>query len=388
MGQKKNLIMSLRFTALEIGSGDAFLLEDSDKNWNCLFDAGGSKNKIISLLKRKGINRINLAICSHNDIDHANGFIGLLKSDLDIDEIWLPGTWSSVLKYVRDNGIGPEEIKCMVNVEHEYKERNLEDTGFLNADGSIIRLNEMIPLLDPKSIEPIEDFDDNLSVISEAVEQELHRFSMAWWSLYDEYYWLRSERKMEAKQPLLLLALDKIIQIGGLAYRKGCKIRWFDSVGSCKIKNMDYGFVALNSSEIVKVQKPKDAYSFSLLCCLTVENVYSMVFEYRKNGIPIIRFSADSDCTAQSTLYNGAIVTAPHHGSEANANVYGAIKGKDIIWVRSDRKSSKRPCPDFKALNNKYCLACYKNNTKCEICFEFNGNQWEYRNGIRCTCKP
>ena len=380
--------MDLKFTALEIGSGDAFLLEDSENNWNCLFDAGGSKSTIVTLLKKKfkkrKNNKLNLAICSHNDIDHTNGFIGLLQSDIEIDEIWLPGTWASVLKYVEDNGVGPDEIECMVNVEKEYFGQDSECPRIRENDKSTIA-----NLLDSETAVSIEDFDESLAAISEVIELESHDFSMKWF-LYNHYYWHRREKNMGAGHPSLLLALNKITLIGGLAYRKGCKIRWFNPFGPCNKKMIDYGFVALTSSKMMQVQKPKNAYSFAFLCCLTVENVYSIVFEYCDNDTPIIRFSADSDCYAQSVspYPENIIVTAPHHGSEANDRVYRMLQGNKIIWVRSDRKSSKRPCQAFKNLDNKYCLACYQKNSKCEICFTYDhsSKRWEYQNGIACHC--
>lgn len=80
--------MSLLFSALEVGQGDAFLLEKDD--WKCLFDSGGSKSGLESLLRKKKINHLNLAICSHNDFDHTNGFIGILGTrSVTIDEIWV-----------------------------------------------------------------------------------------------------------------------------------------------------------------------------------------------------------------------------------------------------------------------------------------------------------
>ena len=48
--------MSLSFSALEVGQGDAFLLEK--EGWNCLFDSGGSKKGLVSLLKKKKIQLI------------------------------------------------------------------------------------------------------------------------------------------------------------------------------------------------------------------------------------------------------------------------------------------------------------------------------------------
>ena len=126
---------------------------------------------------------------------------------------------------------------------------------------------------------------------------------------------------------------------------------------------------------------------------LTEVNKYSLVFEYLKDGIPIIRFSADSDCPCQSVYpyFENIIVTAPHHGSAANTNVYKSIKGYDIIWVRSDKVQNKknRPCQQFKQRNNKYCLACEKYNFVSEICFEYNTRhkKWDYIRGERCRCK-
>ncbi len=385
------ITMCTKFTALEIGSGDAFLLEDYDNDWNCLFDAGGSKNRIVYLLKRKRIEELNLAICSHNDVDHANGFIGLLQSNINIDEIWLPGTWASVLKYVKDKGVGLDEVEFLFNVKCEYNEKA--------TDGSTFRINEYAPfaeinnkkdIFDPESEETIENFDDSLSFFSGQIESKLFDYTMNLFPfLYPPFYWHNCKQGIEAKCHSLLLAIDRIIKIAGLAYQKGCKIKWFNPVDFCICKKVGYGFVALNSNEMSCVQKPRNAQGFALLCLLTVVNEYSLVFEYLKGNNPILRFSADSDCTCQSVPYNeNIIVTAPHHGSDANTIVYKQLVGDNIIWVRSDRKSGKRPCCYFKCLNIKYCLACKKYNFISEICFEYNtlNKQWVHIKGTQCMC--
>ena len=92
--------MCTKFTALTVREGDAFLLEDD--GWKCLFDSGRDES-IVDLLKIKGIDKLDLAICSHNDADHANGFIALFNSGFQINEIWLPGLWASVLQFIKDN---------------------------------------------------------------------------------------------------------------------------------------------------------------------------------------------------------------------------------------------------------------------------------------------
>ncbi len=378
--------MSTRFTALEIGSGDAFLLQDYVNDWNCLFDAGGNKKRIVYLLKRKGIKKLNLAICSHNDVDHANGFIGLLQSNLKIDEIWLPGSWASVLKYIKDNRIGPDEVESLGEVECEYYEKATDGSIFMiNEDVPFAKINnEKRPLFDSESKETIESFDDSLSYFSELIESRLHDYAMDYF-LYPYIYW------HHRKQGTLVLAIERIMIIAGLAYQKGCKIRWFNPVDNCASKKVDYGFKTLNSFEMLRVQKPVNALCFALCCLLTKVNKYSLVFEYYNEDVPIIRFSADSDntCQSKSPYPKNIIVTAPHHGSDANTIVYKQLDGDKIIWVRSDRKSSKRPCCDFKCLNVKYCLACQRNNFISEICFEYDilRKRWVNISGQQCWCK-
>lgn len=378
--------MSTKFTALEIGSGDAFLLEEPENNWKCLFDAGGSKGTIVSLLKKKKIVNIDLAICSHNDIDHANGFIGLLQSDIQIDEIWLPGTWASVLKYVKDNGIRPEEADSLVDVVYEYYGKASNgSSSLIDNDVPQAEIYNDRDLFDSESEETIDNFDDSLYCFSELIDlykMNLHPFL--------HHYWYLCKQGIGIKYLSLVVAIDRIMIIAGLAYQKGCKIRWFNPVNSCTRNSVYYGFVALNSNEMFCVQKPKNALNFALLCSLTVENEYSLVFEYLKDEIPILRFSADSNCTCQSRSYDeDIIVTAPHHGSEANDVVYNNLMGNKIIWVRSDSKSRKRPCSVFKGLKKKYCLACKRTNNITEICFEYDNSKkhWIHVKGVQCMCK-
>ena len=377
------ITMCTKFTALEIGSGDAFLLEDC--HWNCLFDAGGSKNRIVSLLNRKGIEKLNLAICSHNDVDHANGFIGLLQSKIKIDEIWLPGTWASILQYVKDNGVGPEEVEWMDTIERKFSKKSFEGLNYIkNEDSTKVLGVEAENLIDIESYLSLEEFNDTLSFFSEQIEMGMKIKRIIGVKEYN--YYLRGRIGLLS----LSLKLDKIITIAGLAYRNGCKVRWFEPVDYCTCTKVDYGFAALNSYERTRVQKPKNAYAFAILYMLTIENEYSLVFEYCNKDVPIIRFSADSDCTYQSVspYPENIIVTAPHHGSEANAIVYNKLVGDNIIWVRSDRKSGKRPCDVFKCLNIKYCLACKKKKFKSEICLDYNPTlkKWCCNNGQPCKC--
>ena len=172
---------------------------------------------------------------------------------------------------------------------------------------------------------------------------------------------------------------------------RGCTIRWFEPTSTCSENVISHGFMALNASEIFKIKKLKNYLAYYYALTLTRENKYSLVFEYSKNSVPIIRFSADSNstCQSESPYKKNIIVTAPHHGSCANSVVYRRIKGNDIIWVRSDERSYERPCPEFKNQPSKYCLACDKYNFLSEICFEYSpwDQKWHHIHGEQCRCK-
>lgn len=350
--------MSLSFSALEVGQGDAFLLEKD--GWKCLFDSGGSKSGLESLLKNKRISHLNLAVCSHNDFDHTNGFLGILdtNSKITVDEIWLPGLFGSIIQYVMDNGI-PREI--LEPEDYHIDDINLES-------------------LYDRELRPIscDEFEDNMPMYKGFMDYA-HRYMR---------HKFRPYFRFSLKELSLLIKLKNIEKIAKLAYQRGCIIRWFEPVNGCAANYIDYGFTALNSKETHQIKKLKGVKEFIYALTLTDENKYSLVFEYAEEGTPIVRFSADSDCTCQSvTPYpSNIILTAPHHGSEANQNVYYSIQGDDMIWVRSDCKSRKRPCAAFKSQANRYCLACRNRNFKTELRFEYDGNRWQHITGNSCTC--
>lgn len=476
--------MSTRFSALEIGSGDAFLLEDSDNNWNCLFDAGGSKSKIVSLLKNKKrrIKKINLAICSHNDGDHANGFIGLLKEpDIDIDEIWLPYWWSSILQYaveqdidwyevekitsrINDKSIKDYNPKSMFSANHEplsdeafgrvlsrLAERHLMNymeiplTPYRSCYGLAYDIAyNMIDRLahDPDCI-PNHYVAHRLSHrLAHRIAQDTARFvanrvarqgtdydaddvadDVAHFVAHYVAYYIYPEHrrhydiddlyeqivKFLTSDPFnqlvttnsgnnIRIMLNNIMEIAVLAYKRGCKIKWFEPTKDCtRFPIPKTNFIALNSNLKREVQILRDTIALAFALRLTVENEYSLAFEYlNEDRVPIVRFSADSDCECGSLPYDKSIIiTAPHHGSEANANVYDAIdpnNQENIIWVRSDalNKTQGRPCSDFKLRKNKYCLACKNRirNKKIEVCFEYDIliRKWKSISGYQCIC--
>lgn len=406
--------MSLTFTSLEVGSGDAFLLEkeQNGEKWVCLFDSGGSKSRIKSLLnKHGGIKIINLAICSHNDNDHANGFIGLLElKRKKIKEIWLPGIWASILQYIKDEIKKDEQIDLFHKLFDDLVKKEEDVNDLEKLLDNYFKGRELDSLYD-KEAEAIDykTFNNELSFFSGLMDSEGHVHAER---IYDSCLFKYSGHCMhcnnlkQCKPQLhnIKIKLDRIIEIAILAYKRECTIRWFEPQEGSAINEIkkDYGFVSLNSTQL-GVRKLKDFLCFLQAISLTEENKYSLAFEYclkdkdkdededEDNGIPIVRFSADSNCTCQSSdpYVNNIIVTAPHHGSAANANVYSRINGNNIIWVRSDRKKSDRPCDAFKKMKNRYCLACYNLYFVKEIRFEYDylKQQWNYIGGHKCDCK-
>ena len=81
------------FTALPVGCGDSFFLHDDDMN--VLVDGGMSINKetlFLNQLYQNGIRCIDVAICTHNDADHAKGLRALfsLTCKITVKKLYLP----------------------------------------------------------------------------------------------------------------------------------------------------------------------------------------------------------------------------------------------------------------------------------------------------------
>jgi beta-lactamase superfamily II metal-dependent hydrolase len=75
-----------KFIAIPVGQGDAFYLDKG--RWSVLVDGGsGRKNFAKKFSLSTGVTAVDVAVCTHNDADHANGIIGFLQSSLVCNEI-------------------------------------------------------------------------------------------------------------------------------------------------------------------------------------------------------------------------------------------------------------------------------------------------------------
>src|SRR5215470_15953666 len=95
-----------RFIAVPVAQGDAFYLERDE--WSVLVDGGRSRSGFPAMFQTATkADGVSVAVCTHNDADHANGILGFLKAGLRCEEVWLPGRWLAAL---------PDVLKPFVEV--------------------------------------------------------------------------------------------------------------------------------------------------------------------------------------------------------------------------------------------------------------------------------
>lgn len=119
--------MTSRLTALPLRSGESFLLETdhNGERWVVLVDGGQSKeeapekNGLYGAIREscpEVTERIDVAICTHRDHDHAGGFPAFINAWLsdgkEIGEFWLPGGWSSAVELALTN---PDKLVSMIH---------------------------------------------------------------------------------------------------------------------------------------------------------------------------------------------------------------------------------------------------------------------------------
>ena len=187
----------MKFQALEVKRGDAFLIQEDERI--TLFDSGDNAEKIVDILMNKRINYVDLAICSHNDKDHAEGFIGIFESGIQIKELWLPGIWANILHYV-------------IHVNNEFVFEGIRAYGH-NINGEIIEDE----LYDSEQVLSIDELNADLRYLSLEPNDILQPCLICHHRLCHHYQQLNK----------YFIDLDRIIQIAKLAYSRGTVVKWF-----------------------------------------------------------------------------------------------------------------------------------------------------------------
>jgi hypothetical protein len=192
-------------------------------------------------------------------------------------------------------------------------------------------------------------------------------------------------------------AAERIRRIAVAAYHRGVAVRWFEYTASSPQGETRW-LRPLNGREVAYVPPvPIDKLLYFL--ALTTSNRKSLVFWADLDDCPGVLFTADSDLRDVHQLpdLTGAIITAPHHGSEANANAYSEVSKHlggsqaNITWVRSDGRFRKRPGQSYlSAPGRRICTICRTcaGQPKQAVRLLMRRRRWVRERGVRlCSCQ-
>ncbi len=364
----------MKFTALPVKVGDSFLLHCNGKY--ILVDGGMNQKHIITLLNKERIpnKHIHYIICTHYDIDHANGIIGILRSGkYTFDELWLPEVFGSIGYTIS------ERLKDILDF---WRKNYYEIDESLHEDISNLEINN--------HTEPIVNSFEKLNIA--VLENILLEFS----NRCLRYIWpgfiFPSFAFPTSINIRMANSLYKICLLLTNALHSGGYIRWFQYIGNFQHFPCPNNIYAENAIETaITIYSPQ---VFMKMLRLTTINKYSLVFVFEDDNscFPNVLFTADSDLhfyNQPKRLKDFSIVTAPHHGSEENSLAYSKINGNNLIFVRSDRSQLKRPGPSYLRQTNRYCTICRNKGPKQKIVIEFSNNKTPQIYGRPCIChKP
>lgn len=337
----------MEFTALAVNKGDSFLLKDGDNL--ILVDGGANQQHIVRLLNKENLNNhINLIVCTHYDLDHVNGILGILKSKkYGFDEMWLPEILGSLAYTISEKH---EEILDDLRRQPDLLEKALDE-----IEGQPELLEEEI------SSSP-ESFEHNIS--------DKYQFNTR--NITELNNLLNKERLFQYMRLITFYRHNELVNmfynicklVSSSIPSAKKKVRWLEYQG--REVNNRYGFnmIAVNSRETNVTLYPTTSVFLKALIrvSLTPINQQSLVFKYNDDSVPNVLFTADSDLSFTKIpiiLKPKSIVTAPHHGSKHNTYAYTMISGEELFFVRSDHYNpSDRPCKDYINLENKYCTLC------------------------------
>lgn len=393
-----------KFIAIPVGQGDAFYLERKDVS--ILVDGGrGVAGFPGNFNIHTGRDHANILVCTHNDADHANGILGFLKGGLGCDEIWLPGIWSSKL------------YEILGSFDDVYNKLFWEVKDLLDS-----RSDDA--LLDIKTLEDYSDRLDDLNSNQDDYQRpEPINSSSGWtktcvskiekaepwerWSSADPWPFFHCVKEVNlpgAGRHLwwsAIVAAHQIREIAIEAFHRGVKVRWFEYNTNNPGGGKPNILVPVNSRE----QKDFLSFSGTLLNCLalTVSNKESLVFlSPSSEQSPGVLFTADSDLNSVkliSTHLRGALVTAPHHGSEANRNAYTVVNtaaedySQKLRWVRSDGRYRNRPGATYLGIpsGQRLCTICRhksgKLSKKQRLHFYEREGTWVRKRTNHCSCQ-
>lgn len=449
--------MASTFHALPLPSGEAFLLktDHGGRNWTILVDSGmryAKKHHPLAKAIRcaePGLERIDIAVCTHQDADHANGFRTFADawygSGGSIGEFWLPGRWAAALP---DILLAPESVIAnlhsgAIEVADQFFERRIYDEPFpgetfeerIRAVVDEEQINQHFSEVDSASemhgreqaegdeavarslgmsVQRLNGYRADLEESDGDIGAELlrqisyrDRYLFEW-----DYPFFRSRSWLAGV--LFNRAIDtaKSIQaIASSAANLSIPIRWFD-FGIFETGNSATGgnsglLEPVNSVELIRPPSAVDAASLLFCLNLTRQNVESLVFHRPETEHePAALFLGDSRLAfgmsnphtdfsmPRSAPKRPILITAPHHGSRVNDHAYLVIdnwlgSSLERYYVRNGGHW-KQKLDEILNQPNRRCAKCHQchgGKWKQRVSVHSNGHgQWAWSSCTGATC--
>ncbi|MEQ8434086.1 MAG: MBL fold metallo-hydrolase [Oceanicaulis sp.] len=374
--------MASRFTALAVRRGEAFLLETPYKSrpWAILVDSGNpppAKRPGMTLFQAidrdaPTLDRIDIAVCTHNDQDHAGGFPRFLKewvqqNGREIGELWLPGRWLDIVEpLVMDPSGSVERLSREIRElrkKHDPKGRQAFENQF-DRLCEAYAAEESSPVIDVRPrIDGGQDWPMDEETL-ESLKRDI-RAGRPPSRAYDEAASSAiDEMKRKAGSAVFRRLIDagrNIIQIAQVAIDLEIPVRWMDPSrfmldGRRVAEAGQPGLLeVVNAVEGVRARPLPQGASMAFLSIglnLTIQNIESLVlYRPETHDEPGVLFTGDSALRSRAShaRANGILggvsppkrpilITVPHHGSKNNDDAYPILDA----WLARDARRIDR----------------------------------------------
>ena len=363
-----------------------------------LVDGGKAEIGFPSCFDRAArVGSVSHLICTHNDADHANGLLGFLRSGLVANEVWLPGAWTDRLD---DLLLRPTEFAAELVSNIEQLQEDLPSESPLEelAERYLDRYQPDTPAGEDATIESLGrslERGGNLDTFGEAFWSQAPLWPPRTWP-YFRYKWWQALRMEPARLTLFIEAIsaaDRIRNISLEAFHHGSRIRWFQYGDKAMSGGAPGILEPINSKELTAIRRRHSALFY---LSLTVSNRQSLVFlSPATSGSPPVLFTADSNLSFSQKIpwAESMIVTAPHHGSEANAAAYARFKSETkgkitVNWVRSDGNFGTRPGKSYLSVPGiRFCTICRGTGLpKQDVRLAADSSAWVPQGTRPCAC--
>lgn len=390
--------MTDRFVALPVGQGDAFFIQRGA--FTALIDGGRSRLALPTMFKEKlKRDSVDVLVCTHNDADHAVGVLGFLESGLSCSEVWLPAMWRDRLD---DLLTKPEAfLDELIRNVRELPQEHIESDERVRLD----RLGDRFTDEYFKAYDEQKNTEEKGQPVESAtlhMENDNGNTAPDWprglphYRLMGPYpLWSLELNGDPQRWQLLHQALSAASRIRDIAIacaHRGVPIRWFRHSLHQPRGGKSRLLVPINAFEVARIILRRIP-AFRWLALSTANRLSLTFCSPPENDYPGVVFTADSDLKSSAPIpwCPNMIVTAPHHGSEANKAAYARfhrdIEGEfDVIWVRSDGNFKSRPGSSYLSERRRFCTLCRAaSRQKQDLSFEVKNGWWAPKSPP-CAC--